>query len=361
MRNRALLVPALLAAALMLAAPAAAQTAGGGFGAAPSHSDPADPATRAYFKPVIAPGAAYQDSVLVTNSSDDATTLIVYPVDGLTGQTSGTVYANHSDPLKKAGMWLSPSMSTVTLAPHAGQLVPFKIVVPAGASSGDHVAGIAVEAAERASSGGEFGVKTVLRTVVGVDITVPGPAAPGLAIGRLALRSTPGTDMAALSMRIGDPGGKLVKPFVTVTMNGPDGYHRTVQRQLDTVLPGDSIDFPFAWPDSLRAGDYHATVQATGGAIPVTRSADLTLGTALRGVTNRELPTENHFPWTPVVAGVGILVLASMLWWWARRRRARERAARRARRSAGLGARPTPRDAVVNRWARRGGHRCGVR
>ena len=123
MRNRGMVVPALLAVALVaFAGVAGAQTTGGGFGAAPSHSDPADPATRAYFKPVIAPGTAYQDSVLVTNSSDDATTLIVYPVDGLTGQTSGTVYANHADPVKKAGMWLSPAMSSVTLAPHAGPL-----------------------------------------------------------------------------------------------------------------------------------------------------------------------------------------------------------------------------------------------
>ena len=83
MSKRRMIAAALLAASvLVVAGRAGAQTAGG-FGAAPSHYDAADPATRAYFKPVIAAGATYQDSVQVTNSGDSPATLIVYPVDGL--------------------------------------------------------------------------------------------------------------------------------------------------------------------------------------------------------------------------------------------------------------------------------------
>lgn len=201
---KSLLVACVAGGALLVSvAPASATSAAatGGFGAAPAHSNPADPATRAYFKPVIAPGGSLSDEVLVTSTSDAPIQLLVSAVDGLTGQTSGAVYANRQDPVTKAGRWVTPSTSAVTLAPHARQLIAFTVQVPTTAVPGDHLAGIAFQNANPTNSGGQFGVTTVVRTVVGVDIRVSGPASPHIRLSGLGLAALPGLHFANLTVQ----------------------------------------------------------------------------------------------------------------------------------------------------------------
>src|SRR5712692_1819378 len=80
---------AAMAAASFCFVMAASAAQGGGIGLWPGNSEPADPATRAYFKPTVAPGGTFSDVVVVTNTSDAAIDLFVSGVDGLTAQTSG--------------------------------------------------------------------------------------------------------------------------------------------------------------------------------------------------------------------------------------------------------------------------------
>jgi len=325
----ATLLVALLAS-LNLATAAADPT--GGFGAAPAHPDPNDPATRAYFKATVAPGGTYIDAVQVTSASDAPLSLLISPVDGLTGQTSGAVYANRDVPIKKAGAWVTPSISALNLAPHAQTLVPFTVRVPAGATPGDHLAGIAIEnAAPQQATAGQFSVKEILRTVIGVEILVPGPATPAVRLGKMSLRPLPGTHVATLTIALGDPGRLLVKPHLTVTLRGPGGYHHKVARQLDTILPGDTIHYPFLWPDSLITGTYHATVVATGGDAPITETATLQLGHILRGTTNPTVPSTSHdLRWIVLLAVTVVFLLVVAVAWRRRARRRDRRAARRA-------------------------------
>jgi hypothetical protein len=114
-----------------------------------------------------------------------------------------------------------------------------------------------------------------------------------------------------LTIHIADHGRKLVKPLLAVSLRGPGGYRRTIRRQLDTILPGDTIAYPFLWPDSLRAGTYQAVVRGTGGPSPVTVSATLQLGSPLRGVTNPTLPSQGFTLLSPL--GIGLLLLLVLL------------------------------------------------
>jgi Bacterial protein of unknown function (DUF916) len=288
-RSKALFaVAAIVAVFSALGAPAWAQGSGG-FGAAPAHPNPADPATRAYFKPVIAPGQSKTDQLLVTSTSDQPIRVHVSAVDGLTGQTSGAVYANRQDRVKQAGAWVKPAVSWLTLAPHSHTLVGFTVTVPMTAEPGDHLAGIAIENADPTTSGSQFGVKEIVRTVVGIEIDVPGPATARVYLGALALGALPGLHFATLTIDIGDIGQRLVKPLLNVTLDGPATYHRTVVRKLDTILPGDTIAYPFVWPDNLAAGTYRVTVVATNGSEREVVWATLHLGAKLSGAHERRV------------------------------------------------------------------------
>jgi hypothetical protein len=319
-RARIAVVPAVALAAAAMLAPAAAFAAGptGGFSVRPAHVDVADPASRAYFKPVIAPGAAFVDQAIVGNSGDAPVELRVSAVDGLTGSTSGAVYANREEPVTRAGGWVVPDVSLVRVAPHTEKTVGFGVRVPGDATPGDHLAGLAFEDAHPRSSGERFSVKQVIRTVVGVLIQVPGPAHFGAHVDGVDLVPLPGAGTSAVMIRLGNDGLGLGRPLVSVSLDGPAGYRRSVDRQLDTVLPGDTIPFPLPWPDPLQAGDYDVLVKVTGGLAPVEFRGRVRLGAALQARRAPERAAAHskgtHMSWLLLLgAGIGGVVLGAIV------------------------------------------------
>src|SRR5437588_9148860 len=102
------LVMSLAATGLAFLILSAAAQATGSFSVRPGQSNPAEPITRAYFKPLLRSGGSISQTVIVSNAGARPVRLLVYPLDGLTGQTTGTVYANRRDPRRKAGLWVNP-------------------------------------------------------------------------------------------------------------------------------------------------------------------------------------------------------------------------------------------------------------
>jgi hypothetical protein len=281
----------------------------GGFSVRPGEIDPNDAATRAYFKPLLKPGAGATLHVIVTNLGVASLHLLVNSVDGLTGQTSGSVYANRQDPVVKAGAWVAPSAHEIIVAPGAVRSVPFTIHVPTNATPGDHLAGIAFENALVASSGGSFAVKQIMREVVGIQIQVPGAASTHVGVGALALQSLPGTSFASVIVNLSNDGTLLCKPSLTVTLGGADGRARTATRKLDTILPGDTIAYPLPWPDSLSPGTYAARAStAECGPSAKTAEVPLALGVPLNGTQHA-----THVPARPFRVPLFSLALAVAL------------------------------------------------
>jgi hypothetical protein len=299
---------------ILTAPPASAASNSGGYSVRPAEIDQNDPATRAYFKPVLAPGKSATHHIVVTNLDSVALHLLINSVDGLTGQTSGSVYANRQDPVAKAGIWLTPSSSSITIAPHATATVAFAIRVPRDAKPGDHLAGIAFENTATNSSGGSFAVKQIIREVVGVLVRVPGPASEGMSIGSLALQSLPGTSFASVIVNLTNTGQLLCKPALTVAMHGPNGSARTVTRTLDTILPGDTIAYPLPWPDTLAAGSYVARASTSAcGPAAATADVPLVLGAPLNGSQPSNEPARVvRTPNLSIILTVG-LALAALL------------------------------------------------
>lgn len=261
--------------------------ASAGFGIAlrPGHFDPNDPSTKAYFKPTVAAGESFTDEVIVTNTGDTPVELLVTGVDGLTAPTSGAVYGNRQDPVRKAGAWVRAAKGTVTVGPRSDLAVPFTVKVPQDAGAGDHLAGIAFEDAHPTSAGSNFAVTQVVRAVMGVQVVVPGPGAFAVHVDNATLESLPGVSAASVRVTLGNNGVRLGKPALSVALTGSNGYQRTVERTLDTILPGDTIPYALAWPDVLEAGDYSITATAAApGAAPVVLTARTRLGSVLAGV-----------------------------------------------------------------------------
>ncbi len=328
-RSRATAVRRQIAVAVLTVGIAAAGTASTATAAVPAagtftvrtvNADPNDPTVHPYFTLAVRAGRSTTQHVEVANPTDAPVNLVIDGVEGRTALTSGAVYANRKDVRARAGKWVTPQTTRLTVAPHTSVPIGFTVKVPAGTNAGDHLAGLAVQNTDPEVSGNGFQIREIVRTVVGVLVTVPGatvgfhPRVLGAGIAKL-----PGPKVASVSAVITNDGRALGKPDLKITLTGPS-YSRTVTRTLDTLLPADAITYPYAWPDALASGKYSITVWLTGGGTTAKYKTTVTLGAALRGVNTSALGSEirpprsgsSGMPWTIVVA-VGLVGVAGGL------------------------------------------------
>jgi len=232
----------------------------------------------------LAPGSLWRGNVDISDRPGSAPAdLVVYPTDAITAPPTGTVYTNYGQSLKPpeatwaAGSWVTLGASRVRLSPGQTTSVPVKINVPARATPGDHVAGVAAQPTRGTSSGsGGLSVTVVPRIVVAIVIDVPGGAPFSLRIGQPSFPSTNQAAVAVLHVPLTDTGGTFAKPTLTVSMTGPNNYSWSAPTtKLDTILPGQEASPAIAWPTSLAPGNYTVTVTTTWHGGAATRSFPL--------------------------------------------------------------------------------------
>ena len=331
----------------------AVASGGGGVGAAPAPGAPGVFQRGDYFAPTISAGSTWTSELLVANDSATAAPIVVYGADGLTAIVSGAVYSNLGQPLHSAGAWVHPASQSVTIPAQGQETLRFSVTVPRSATPGDHLAGIVAESGPLSTSGsGRVRVKVVARAVVGVLIRVPGPASFSVRVGPPTINRGP-DQIGEIVTPLTDTGRLMGKPTIKVSLSGPGGYNKSVNRQVDTLLPGGTAQFPIYWPDRLH-GTYHiiSCVSSPG----LTRSTCSSATVTVNGTTDNTVETPKvggtgwHLPsWTVTLlsagGGAGLLGVVLML----RRRfnsgsgrgaRREAKADRRIRKQAGVGVRP---------------------
>jgi hypothetical protein len=311
--RRPIAVAALASAAAAIAphgASAAPSVGGFDVRVAPTHPTATPPS---YAKLTMPAGTSATRHLIVGNGTRRTKRFFVSPVDGLTGQTSGAVYANRQDRVRKAARWVTPAIRMLSVPARSHARVGFTVRVPAGTQAGQYLAGLAVEDATPQVSAARpgFQVKQVRRTVVGVLVTVPGHQRFQPRLTSLDIKELPGPHAASVQVGLANAGQKLAKPRLEVALEGPDAYRRTLSRRLDTVLPGDTITYPYAWADSLASGRYEVTATLSADGRSVTRHAVVQLGGDLRGTAAgpRTANTGGGTPWALLagVLGAGLL------------------------------------------------------
>jgi Bacterial protein of unknown function (DUF916) len=245
---------------------------------------------KTYFELKMAPGESFDGEILVTNAAEDFVRLRVDSVDGLTGQTSGTVYANRTDPREETSRWIRPKKEALRLDSQSSRTLRFHLEVPDDARPGDHVGAVAFQRILNPEKKGEFAVRQVLRVAVAVQIRVEGPAEAALEVGKLSLKALGGTQIPSVGVELKNTGQLLCRPALTVQLRKDGTDLGRVSKQLDTILASDTIDFPLPWPKPLDAGTYEATAATTGCGKPSQVTASVELADPLRGSTRAPGP-----------------------------------------------------------------------
>lgn len=312
-RQRALALAGALASTIVLAATSSAANAASfadGFGARPIKRGGEEVAA-SYFTLKAQPGDVLHEATVVSNSSDEPIEVLVDGVDGLTGKTSGVVYANRDDRHLETSRWLRPEARRLVIEPHTTEKFRFRMKVPEDAVPGDHLAGLAFQDVHESTSKSRLAVRQVLRVVIGVQVTV-GEGSPAQAdLGKLQIAPLPGTNVPSVVLELRNKGQTLCKPKARVTLTAPDGNRRTAEQQLETILPGDAIDYPLPFKGALEAGEYQAVAAVDGCGAHQHADAKATLSASLSGTTPMADPPSTKAasagsPSTLVLGGVGL-------------------------------------------------------
>lgn len=314
--------------AAFAAAPAA--TTAGDISIAPEHPDDESPTSITLRARV---GTNVQDAIVIVNHSDAPINVAISPVAGITGQTSGMLYTDTDDPLRQADRWVTPSLDALLLPANAERVLAFSVTVPAGASAGDHLAGVAVENIVPKTASNGIAMQQVFRSIIGVRVIVPGAATCVPSLKSLGIDQIGSTGVAAVDVGLANAGLQVGQPALAITLIGPDGYRNKVSRDLDTVLPGDAIKYPFAWPDRLGKGSYDITAAMSCGATSVTLHGTVQLGASFKGVAPGKAAAVLTAPkagtawWAWALIGFGVLAFILFMVIGYERRRTRTRRA----------------------------------
>lgn len=264
----------LIAALCGVVSVAAVASADGGaaFSLQPTHPDPANPATQAYFVLDVAAGQTVHSAVLVRNNGASAGNVLLSLVNGTTDNVGGVIFMDQDTPRVGVAAWTTLAQTELGLAPGAQRAVDFSVTVPPGTGPGQYVGGISAEnaATQPAATGGDIhiNVRTLIQTAV--QVNVPGPVTNNIAVTGVAAGGTAGDQTLLIGLK--NDGNQMVRPVGTLTVT--DARGTTVQQlavKIGAFLPGTAIQYPaHVQKQALGDGQYQATLHLTYGVGGVT-------------------------------------------------------------------------------------------
>jgi hypothetical protein len=318
----------ILACALLAlaAAPATARTKGATFALQPAGGEP-------YFIFDAPSGSVAEGEIRVTNTGERSGRARLYAVDATTGPTSGAAYLTEPGTGSRVSAWVQPQVGAVRLEPGESKVVPFTVLVPWGMDSGDFLGGITADpgvrrgrTVKRESSSFRIDVRTL--TVIGVQVRVPGPRTPVLAVEGVRAGGIPSYQQ--LFVGLSNDGNVLLKGRGSIVVRDEGGRElKRARFTIDTFVPRTGIDYPVGVRGkALPEGSYSATVTVRYAGHTVRRTFRFAVDEkAMREVYGSRAPTggPGSSSMLPIVIAAAVLLLlglaASSLWF---RRRVRQ-------------------------------------
>ncbi|QDB78489.1 hypothetical protein FE251_03175 [Georgenia wutianyii] len=277
---------ALAVAALAVAAGAVPATAGLPSTPAPPGTtwalEPADGSEadgRVSLRHVLEDGASVADHVVLTNFSDHEATFAVYASDGIVDEAGSFDLLPPDTEPTGGGSWVEVGTVTgaeprpgggILLTTPAGSstVVPLEVTVPAGATPGDHPAGVVAELVQ----GGDATLRMSSRVGVRLHLRVAGEVRGELGPDVVATYSpswnpfAPGT--VTVDYTLENTGNVRVGADVDVSLAGPFGVGGgAASAEHREVLPGQELTGTVrleAWPLVVGSGQLVATPLGVG-------------------------------------------------------------------------------------------------
>lgn len=229
----------VIAVALLVAGPASAIDTGA-LGIRPSNESD-------FFHLSLYPGAATDAIAIVSNHTDEAVTLLTYPVDGQSSPQGTFAFASETDSAAGVGSWVRLEAAQVTVPANSDLEVPFRLSVPATTPPGDYAGGLIIQSptveGETSTVGGDTPVRldVVQRQGVRIYLNVAGTALKSLDVGNLSSKKT--ADTITFTLPVTNSGNTILYPSSALALSGLVGKQTELTFDaIESILPGESVD-----------------------------------------------------------------------------------------------------------------------
>jgi hypothetical protein len=244
-----------------------------------------DEPERTSFTFEVFPGQVLDDTVTITNQTDEPMDFVLWSGDGYNTEDGAfAIYGEEVEP-SDTGAWVELPVDTLTVNPRSRADIPFQIRVPENAEPGDHAGGIAAlntESSEQIE--GQDADLDILRAVGSrVYIRVAGELRQALDIRDVKVSGTQpiipflSGGEATVEYEVVNTGNIRLAPETIAELDGPFGLSLKTGKpvQLRELLPGSSITVRQEWDDVPPLGRLTARLSATGGEAQITREHTL--------------------------------------------------------------------------------------
>ncbi len=229
-------------------APATEPPAGERFALTPTGPDPTVPGKQTSFSYQLAPGGTAADRVTLFNYADHATAFQVYANDALDTAQGQLDLKRIDQKPTDAGAWVKVEQAALVVPANSAAVIPFVVVVPKGASPGDHAAGILASIRTTETTGSGQQVQVEDRVGVPLYVRVAGPLHPALKVedvqshyDRVALSLSRGT--LNITYQVVNTGNVRLAGHQHLDVDGPFGWvlSHHAEADLPELLPGASV------------------------------------------------------------------------------------------------------------------------
>lgn len=329
------IAPAAVAAAPLLASTTAGPNNGFQFSVEPYTASGAQ--QRSDFSYQLQPGHQILDQFVVKNTSKDAESFLVYGEDATNvAGTGGYAFQRRAQMHNTTvGVWVTVGTTRLTVPTGKEAVVTFRLSIPANATPGDHVGGVAVEELKApAQQNAPVGVNVVLRDVVPMYVHVVGPSYPGLTIENLTVsHQSPAfpfvsASKVSLSVVLVNTGNDILNPqSVTVSIAG--GLSGTIHKYT-VHQTGAAQSRANPLPLQMLPGAKLTLTEEWTGIPPFDPLTGHVSATAIDSSTTQQLSTRAstafwYFPW--IVVLIGLVLVAGLVALMVMRRRRKAAAA----------------------------------
>src|SRR5215217_613103 len=139
---------------------------------------PADGADGDYFTLKADAGTTNTLKVVLGNADDEDLELRTFANDAVPMTNGGFSIADETVPASGVATWLDYPAETLTFKPGEGIERSFTVTIPADATPGQYIAGLALQTAEPLEVEGTSMFNQIIRKTIAVFILVPGPETP---------------------------------------------------------------------------------------------------------------------------------------------------------------------------------------
>jgi Bacterial protein of unknown function (DUF916) len=273
-----------------------------------------------YFQLAASPAKTVSaGSLEIVNPASRTVTVTLDPVDAVTTNTLGSAYAQTNAAIHGATTWLRLGRRLVVIPRHASRTVSVSIDVPAGATPGDYLGGVSVEAlgqSQTAKVTRGLAIGETDRYAIGVEVKLPGPRYPAVKLtGATVSREPAGLVFHVNASNTGNVILKNVRGWVRVTSGNRVVSAATVAP--GTFVSGTSISYPLAAPreEPTPGSTYRVrgVLHYAGGVARLDTQVVFSHAAAVKqqNFGGRKLPKSTP-PWRWLVLLLAVLTLAAV-------------------------------------------------